>query len=195
MDHTLQDGQRTLMGQWLKDIFAAFHAVRDRPEVNRERLAVAGLSTGATLAALVAALDERFRALIVAGVFTTNHHIRTRFRIPPGCDCGAQKYLFESLEPCDLAALTAPRWQQLQLGRQDSAFCPDADPALLKLEWMTGILPGEEFEMARQEAERAYRTVNASPQIRFHFHGGAHAMDTAAALEWLENGTRELGNQ
>lgn len=185
MNHTLQDERWTLLGEWTWDALAGLDAVSVRREVDMARLGVVGLSTGGRLAQLVLALDDRVRAGVVAGIFTTRNHIRRRFRIPPHCDCGSSAYLDSYVEPCDLAALAAPRPVQIQHGRQDQVMFPGADPAKLQLEWNTGVMPPEEFEAAVREVERAYRVAGAPGRFAVHFHKGGHAVDNAAAAEWL----------
>ena len=185
MEHALQDERWTLLGEWTWDALAGLDAVGGRGELDMSRVGVVGLSTGGRLAQLVMALDNRVRVGIVAGIFTTRNHIRKCFRIPPHCDCGSSVYLDSYVEPCDLAALAAPRPVQIQHGRQDHVMCPGADPAKLQLEWNTGVMPPEEFEAAVNEAQRAYRIAGTPGGFAVHFHEGGHAVDNAAATAWL----------
>lgn len=190
MDHLLQNKNWTLYGEWVWDALAGLNAIAARPDLDMARVGVVGLSTGAQLAELVAALDERPRGLVIAGIFSTWNHCRKRFRIPPHCDCGSSKYLAPHLEQCDLVALAAPKALQIQHGQQDHCFYPGADPAHLQLDWNTGVMPPEEFAVAVAEAKRAYKIAGAMERLALHIHPGAHAVDKPAALAWLSKAMR-----
>lgn len=193
MNHTLQNASWTLEGEWSWDAMRGLDYALALPEVDAGRLAVCGLSTGGQLAMNVLALDDRVRAGVVGGVFSTWNHLRRRFRIPPHCDCGIGFQLGPHLEQCDWAALAAPKPVQFQHGRKDPAFCPGADPALLDLQWNTGVMPENEYAAAFREVERAYSLAGAPGAVTTHFHTGAHQVDNAAAFAWLTRWTRTLG--
>lgn len=185
MEHRLQNKNWTLYGEWVWDALAGLNAVTERPEIDMSRLGVVGLSTGAQLAELVAALDCRPRGIVVAGIFTTRNHLSKRFRIPPHCDCGSSKYLMPHIEQSDIVALAAPVFCQVQHGQQDHCLYPGADPAKLKLDWNTGVMPPEEFAAAVDEVKRAYKLLGATDRFSVHIHPGGHAVDNAAALAWI----------
>lgn len=184
MDHNLQHVGWTLQGEWTHDAIAAIDAVLTCDEIDASRLAVCGLSTGAHLAMNVLALDARVRAGVVGCVLSTWDHYQRRFRIPPHCDCGITAQLADRLEPCDWAALAAPKPVQYHYGLKDACFMPGADEALLQLEWNNGVLPRAQWQAMWDELSRAYRGRESS--LAVHYHGEAHRVDAAAALAWLE---------
>ena len=157
------------------------------PGVDAGRVAVCGLSTGAHLAMNMLALDARVRAGVVGCILSTWHHYRRRIRLPPGCDCGILAQLGNQIEQCDWAALAAPKPVQFQHGRRDAMYCPGADLALLDLEWMTAVMPEEEFSRVFTEVERAYRLAAAAGKVKLHIHGEGHRVNNPAALGFLEN--------
>lgn len=191
MDHTLQDERWALVGEWAWDAIAGLSAALARPEIDANRIGVVGLSTGAQITQIVAALDNRLRAAVVAGIFGTRNHTRRHFRIPPHCDCGSGKTLYAHLEHADLAALAAPKAVQIQHGRQDHVMCPGADPAKLDLHWNTGVMPPQEFEHAIEEVRRAYRLAGVPNRCAIHFHPQGHAVDNQAALTWISAALEE----
>ncbi|MBI4027417.1 MAG: acetylxylan esterase [Verrucomicrobia bacterium] len=193
MDHRLQNENWTLYGEWVWDAIAGLNAITERPEIDRTRVGVIGLSTGALLAELVAALDKRPCGAVIAGIFSTRNHFRRRIRIPPHCDCGFSKCLAPHIEQCDVAALAVPKTMQIQHGKQDHCFCPGADPSHLKLDWNTGVMPPEEFDAAVEEVKRAYKIAGATDRFSTHIHPGGHAVDNVAALEWISKAVRAGG--
>lgn len=185
LGHELQARDWTLFGEWLWDSLVGLDAVAEREEIDMQRVGVVGLSTGARLSALAAALDERIGAAVSAGIFCTVNHERWRFRIPPHCDCGSLRQIDALMEQCDIAAMIAPRPCQVQLGREDHVMYPGADPAKLQLEWNTGTMPVAEFDTAADECRRAYRLAGAAEAFDVHLHPGAHEVDNAAAYAWI----------
>ena len=186
MDHRLRIAGGTLQGQWMLDAESALDWAITQPGVDPRRVAVCGLSAGAHIAMGLLALDRRIAAGVVGCILSTWHHVRTRFRIPPHCDCGISGQLGDRIEQCDWAALAAPTPVQFQHGRQDACFCPDGFESCLNLEWNTGLLPAAEFETLFDEVRRAWRTAGHPSNVNLHIHGGRHSVDSAAALAWLE---------
>jgi len=185
MNHTLQHAGWTLQGEWTWDAMAALDYAATLAEVDIERTAVCGLSTGGHLAMNVLALDDRVKAGVVGCVLSTWNHYRRRFRIPPHCDCGIGGQLGPHLEPCDWAALAAPKPVQFQHGRQDACFCPGADAKLLNLKWNTGVMPVAEYDAMFAELRRAYTLANRPEAAVTTFHNAGHRVDGEAAFRWL----------
>ncbi len=191
MNHTLQHRGWTLQGEWTWDAMVALDYASTDPAIDMKRVAVCGLSTGAHLAMNMLALDDRIRAGVVGCILSTWNHYRARFRIPPHCDCGITGQLSDQIEPCDWAALAAPKPVQFQHGRKDAAMCPGASESLLDLRWNTGVLPVEEYEAAFAEVRRIYRLMGKPDAVETRFHEGPHKVDNAGACEWL---TRHVGS-
>ena len=186
MDHTLQHPGWTLQGEWTWDAMVALDYALSQPEIDQRRAAVCGLSTGGHLAMNILALDERVRAGVVGGILSTWKHIRTRFCLPPGCECGIAMQLGDRLRQCDWAALAAPKPVQFHYGIQDYAFCPGAAEKLLDYKWMKGILPLEEYQTMFAEVKRAYRICDYPTAVLCHIHLAGHKIDNEAACLWLE---------
>ena len=185
MDHTLRDPRWTLLGERTWDAMRALDYALALPEIDPPHAAVCGLSTGAHLAMNMLALDDRLRAGVVGCVLSTWNHQRTRFRLPPHCDCGIMALLSPHLEVCDWAALAAPKPVLYQHGRQDVAFCPGADAAGLNLVWNTGVMPVQEYEVMFAELRRVYELAGAPERVESRLHDGPHKVDNESALAWL----------
>ena len=195
MNHTLGHADWTLQGEWTWDAMVALDYATTIAEVDMDRIAVCGLSTGAHLSMNVLALDTRVKAGVVGCILSTWNHYERRFRIPPHCDCGIRSQMGGLLEQCDWAALAAPKPVMFQHGIRDASFCPGADEELLNLKWNTGILPRAEYDAMFAEIERAWRLAapkETEPQVQSHIHDGAHKVDNEAAFAWLTRWVADL---
>jgi dienelactone hydrolase len=185
MDHSLQSGEKTLQGQWTADAINALSLAESFKEVDMNKVAVCGLSTGGHLAMNLLALDDRIKAGVVGCILSTWNHYEKRFRIPPHCDCGIYDQLSPLFEQCDWAALAAPKPVMFQHGKLDAAFCPGADSNLLDLKWNTAILPKQEYDAQFEEINRAYNLLDAEENVITFYHKGPHSINNEAAYEWL----------
>lgn len=187
MDHTLHDHGGTLQGEWAWNAMTALDYALQDERIDPARVAACGLSTGGHVAMSMLALDDRIRAGVIGCVFSTWHHYQTRMRIPPHCDCGITHQLAPVLEQCDWAALSAPKPMMFHHGRKDASFCPDGNPACLKLDWNTGLMPQAEYDATFAEVQRAWATAGNPDGAIMHMHDDGHHVDHAAAMAWLEN--------
>ena len=111
--------------------------------------------------------------------------------IPPHCDCGVSALLSGWLDQADWLALAAPRPVQLQHGRRDVCFAPDADPARLDPAWNRAVMPGAEFAAEVARARLAWAANGRDAALVYHEHDGAHGVDEPAAVAWLEVALQE----
>jgi dienelactone hydrolase len=187
MDHILQHAGWTLQGEWTWDAIVALDYAAALPEVDKQSIAVIGLSTGGHLAMNLLAMDDRVRSGVVGCILSTWNHYRERILFPPGCDCGILSQLGDWLEQCDWAALAAPKPVQFQHGRKDAMFCPGADPALIQPKWSTAVMPKEEFESAFSEVKRAYQLAGEPKHVKLYIHNDIHRVDNEAAYLFLNS--------
>ncbi len=125
---------RTLKGQMLAELCAAFGWLVARPEIDARRIATLGLSMGGTHAYWLAALEPRVAASAHVCVFadiapqiaTGAHDLHGPYMTVPG--------LLAEGDMGDVAALVAPRPQLVCLGASDP-LTPEAarTPALARL--------------------------------------------------------------
>ena len=117
--HAVMAGWNPLT-QNLWDLARTLDVLQGHALVDGERLGVVGLSYGGTMALFLAAWDQRVRATVVSGYFSSwaeSHKM-------PWNMCGSQILpgLLGQLEHVDLGALIAPRPLLIESGRQDDLF-------------------------------------------------------------------------
>ncbi|MBI3974209.1 MAG: acetylxylan esterase [Chloroflexi bacterium] len=159
----------SLVGLRLLDDRRGLAALASRPEVDAVRLGAVGLSEGGKRTLFLAAFDERVRAAVVSGYFTSLRREVVGWRRLHGWDlCN---HLFGLLRVCDLpevAALAAPRALLIQNGRRDPLY---------------GI---EEVEAGFATVERAYRAAGAPAACALDLFDGEHVFMPPAAEQWFE---------
>lgn len=156
-----------LTGLRLLDDRRALTVLAAQPEVDERRLGAVGLSEGGKRALFLAAVDERVRAAVVSGYFTTLRQEVLTWRRLQGWDlCN---HLFGLLRLCDLpdiAALVAPRPLLVQSGRQDPLY---------------GV---QEAEAGFATVRRAY-DVSADPACALDLFDGEHVFHLPPAEAWF----------
>lgn len=146
-----------LMGERVWDALRCLDYVATLPEVNRDRLAVAGLSLGGETTMYVAALDERVRVACSSGWLTTVANMKNGH-----CPC----FNFPGLEPTfdfsDIFACVAPRPLVCELGEQERA---------------PGGFPVAIGRSALEEIRAAYRVFNAESNVTLTVHPAGHVFN------------------
>lgn len=140
---------RTLFGRMLAEQAAALTWLAHHPEVDRERIAVTGLSMGATLAYFLAATDARVAAAahlccyadMASLVGSGAHNLHGHYMTVPG--------LLRETSMGEIAGLIAPRPQLICIGEEDPLTPPDA------------------VAVALAETRRAYETAGSPDGLVF----------------------------
>ena len=106
--------------QNLWDLRCALDVLAQHPLVDPQRIGAAGLSYGGTATLFLAAIDDRVKAAVVSGYFSSwaaAHRVQWNM-------CGSQVLpgLLGRLEHVDLAALIAPRALLVETGTADQIF-------------------------------------------------------------------------
>jgi len=158
-------------------------------EVDPEKIAVCGLSTGGHLAMNLLALDERVKAGVIGCILSSWNHYQRRIgvRMPPGCDCGITGQFANRLEQCDWAALAAGKPVQFQHGLKDFCYCPGASEKDINFTWSAGVMPIEEYQILYGEVERAYQLAGQPLNVITYIHLRGHQVDNPAAFQWLNS--------
>lgn len=112
------------IAQNLWDLQRCLDVLVSLPTVDPKRIGACGLSYGATMTLLLAAMDERVRASVVSGYLSSwaaSHSV-------PWNMCGSQVIWNQlgAFEHLDLGALVAPRHLLVESGREDLIFPVDA---------------------------------------------------------------------
>jgi hypothetical protein len=154
--HELQHPSWTLMGERTWDAVRCIDYLETRPEVDRDRLAVAGLSLGGETTMYVAALDGRVNAACSSGWLTTVANMKNGH-----CPCFNFAGLEENFDFADIFACVAPRPLVLELGEKERA---------------PGGFPVNIGRGAFEEIRRAYRVFGAEDKVELTVHPGGHVL-------------------
>jgi hypothetical protein len=152
--HTLQHTNWSLMGERTWDALRCVDYLATRPEVDPQRIAVAGLSLGGETTMYVAALDPRLRAACSSGWLTTIANMKNGH-----CPCWNFPGLEQHFDFADVFACVTPRPLVLEIGEQERA---------------PGGFPVEIARGAFQEIQTAYRIFGAEANTVLDVHPGGH---------------------
>ena len=156
--HFLWQG-KSLWGMILHDDLCAFEILRSRPEVDENRIGVAGMSLGASRSTWVAALDDRVKAVAPISQMTryrdfadqAHYRLHSIYYFMHGM-------LTSGLDMEHLVALTAPRYQLILTG--------DSDP----------LSPISGIHAVAAYAREVYASMDAADQFELRlWQGVAHA--------------------
>lgn len=133
--------------------------------VDKERIAVAGLSMGGEWSMWLAACDTRIKAAIVSGWMCTTEGV---LRVP-NCPCWMPPGLLELCDIAEVHILIAPRPLLIESASEDPCFPIDATR--------------KGFEMIR----RGYTVFGAADKVKHHTFPGGHAWNGRQAYAFIEN--------
>jgi dienelactone hydrolase len=139
--------------------------LQSRPDVDPERLGVAGVSLGGTRATYVAALDDRARATVISGYLSTfrDYALAKQF-------CGGQYVpgLLRWAEQPDVTALIAPRALLVEAGTEDDLFPVAASRA------------------AQEQVARVYRLLGVEDRLWRDEFAGGHSWSGRLAYDFMD---------
>jgi len=153
---------RTLQGMRVADVIRWIDFLRTRDDVERDRIAVGGISLGGELAVLVSAFDTRVSATVTAGFVRI---LRDQLHQSAFCPCSYAPDLFDEFDLPEIAGLIAPRPLLVQSGDHD------------------GLYPRECAEEGIRRVREIYAIAGA--RADYSFFPGLHEFDGAGALDWL----------
>ncbi len=128
--------------------------------VDNQRIGCAGLSGGCWLAMVLTALDERVKAVILSGYFTT--FMQTSWH--GHCLCHHPYGIGKICEMTDIAALIAPRSLFVESGKQDHSY--PVEPA---------------FSLT----QKAYRLLGAGKNLGLDSYEGGHMFRGVESIPWM----------
>lgn len=163
--HDLQHADWSLMGERTWDALRCVDYLMTRPEVDTNRLAVAGLSLGGETTMYVAALDERLKLACSSGWLTTIENMKQGH-----CPCWNFPGLEAHFDFSDIFACVAPRELVLEIGERERA---------------PGGFPVPVARTAFAEIQAAYRALEAPAHVELVVHPGGHVFDGARFWERL----------
>lgn len=152
--HDLQHTNWSLMGERVWDALRCLDYLEKRPEVDRERMAVAGLSLGGETTMYVAALDERVKVACSSGWLTTVANMKNGH-----CPCWNFAGLEQNFDFADIFACIGPRPLVCEVGEKERA---------------PGGFPVPVARSAFEEIRAAYRVFGAETNVVLTVHPGGH---------------------
>jgi acetyl esterase/lipase len=152
--HQLQHTNWSLMGERVWDALRCVDYLETRPEVDAQRLAVAGLSLGGETTMYVAALDPRLKAACSSGWLTTVENMKRGH-----CLCWNFPGLEEHFDFADIFACVAPRSLVCEIGEKEKA---------------PGGFPVDIARPAFAEIRVAYQLFGAERRVVLDIHPGGH---------------------
>ena len=105
-------------GMQLWNLIRLVDILESRPEVDKERLGVAGLSMGGEWTMWVAACDLRLKAAVVSGWMCTHEGCLS----VPNCECWEMPGFFTLMDVCEINLLLAPRPVVFESSLRDQCF-------------------------------------------------------------------------
>jgi dienelactone hydrolase len=161
--------------QNLWDLMRALDVLAAHPLVDPGRIGAVGFSYGGTMTLFLAACDERVRAAIVSGYFSS---LVDAHRVP-GNLCGSQVLpgMLEALDHVDLGALVAPRPLLVETGTDDLIF------------------PLAAARRAMDQLAGVYETLGAPDRLEHHIFDGDHRWDGPRAPAFLHRHLVEAGQR
>jgi len=132
--------------------------------VDKERIAVAGLSMGGEWSMWLAACDTRIKAAIVSGWMCTTEGV---LRVP-NCPCWMPPGLLGLCDIAEVHILIAPRPLLIESATEDPCFPIDATR--------------KGFDMIR----RGYAVFGAEDKVKHHTFPGGHAWNGGQAYAFIE---------
>ncbi len=152
--HELQHTNWSLMGERVWDALRCLDYLVTRPEVDSNRIAVAGLSLGGETTMYVAALDERVKTACSSGWLTTVENMKHGH-----CPCWNFPGLEQHFDFADIFTCVAPRSLVLEIGEQERA---------------PGGFPVPIARQAFDEVRPAYQILGAERNLILDIHPGGH---------------------
>jgi len=157
---------RTLAGIRTREVLCALDYIVQREEVMTGGVGSMGLSGGAFVGYLAAALDERISASVLSGYPNTYSH--SRYFATQHCLCDYVPDVIELGDMPDIISLIAPRAVMLETGNADPLFP------------LAGVLA------AAERIRKVYEAELALPRFKVEIFEGKHEIaGGTAAYSWL----------
>jgi dienelactone hydrolase len=156
---------KVLIAENLRDCLWALELLARHEQVDAKRLGCVGLSYGGRMTMLTAALEPRIKVAVVSGALNVMQE-----RVSGRYSCGAQIIpgLLQYGDVPEIASLIAPRPCIWEIGSKDGLIAPKwADAALERM-------------------RRAYKALDAEPQLHLDRFEGGHRWNGKVAYEVMK---------
>jgi dienelactone hydrolase len=149
----------------LWDLARGIDVLVDHPLVDPDRIGMVGLSQGGTCTLFLTAYDQRIRAAVVSGYFSS---IQSSAAIPWNM-CGSQvlRGMIGTFEHLDIAAVIAPRALLIESGTEDQIF------------------PASVAAVEHEKLRTVYAALGAGDRTEIEIEEGGHAWHGHRAYPFL----------
>ncbi len=155
----------TPMGLRCWDTSRVIDFLETQPQVDPQRIGVAGLSGGGTLTMYMPILDERVKLVMIAGAFSS---YRASTYSIPHCICNCLPHVMQWGDMSDVVALCAPRPVLLINGTKDMIF------------------PIQQAREGYEKLKQVYALLGVPENIDADFFDGPHAWSNNKTLLFLK---------
>ena len=148
------------------DMKCCIDYLETRPEVDKERIGMMGLSQGGTMTTFTAAVEPRIKAADIIGYVNSWQ----KFGMKRANFCGSQIVpgIFKYFDTDDIAGLIAPRPLLLEMGEKDECF------------FIKDMLKGYEG------VKKIYQAAGCENKLWADIHPGGHAFSGNKAFEFFK---------
>ncbi len=160
---------KTILGERVSDGLVLIDYLKDRKDVNMDKIVVTGNSGGGTVALLHAALDKRVSAAVVGSAFCEYKHSILELS---HCECNYIPKLLQNFkEIWEVGALIAPRPLMIVHGRRDKIF------------------PARYATESFKKLKSYYRLLSnkSADNLSLHIHPGSHWYDHEGVFNFLDS--------
>ncbi len=155
---------KPLLGSRVWDVLRAIDLIATLPEADEQRIGIMGGSGGGAVTLFAAALEARFRAVVIGSYFCT---FKDSILAMQHCACNYVPGLLQDAEMYDVAALVAPRPLLIEAGTDDPIFP------------LPGVLE------AYKRVRKAYVAQGAAARLDKDVFAGGHQISGAKAYDFL----------
>lgn len=161
---------QTVIGLAVWDLMCLIDLAESWEDVDKEKIACAGMSGGGQQTLWLSAIDERVKAAITSGYF---YGMRDSLvSLPQNCACNFVPYIWETMDMGDMGAMIAPRALFVESGEKDP------------LEGVRGL---QNVYPQVMTAKKAFALYEKEDALVHSIHDGAH--------EWRGKGMKEFLNR
>jgi dienelactone hydrolase len=159
-----------ITGQRLRDDMAALDYLCALPTVDAERVGCVGLSEGGKRTLYLAAMDDRVKAAVISGYYSTLKGAIRQWDKLCGWDiCNYVPGLLRYADYTDLAALIAPRPLLVESGTEDALYDQQV------------------VQEALDVTARAYEALGARDHLDADIFAGGHRWSGRKSFAWIDH--------
>lgn len=160
---------QSVIGLLTWDLMRLVDFLWEQPELDKERIACAGMSGGGQQTLWLAMLDERIKVAITSGYFYGMKE--SLLLLPQNCSCNFIPGIWNTADMGDMGALIAPRAFLIESGERDPLSGKNG---------LNNVSP------QYATVEKAYKLLNSEDKLMHSIHDGAHEWNGKDVMPFLK---------